>query len=262
MPVKNITINDIRSKLPEKKRKSDKDDPWLYFVVRPISFYPTWLFLKLGISANQTTYIGLIIGVIGCIFLASGSYWAIIAGAVLVNIRFLFDVVDGNVARYTNSCTKYGHYIDGITTYIMVPLTFITIGIGVFNHPDTYLNSLSHFLLGIDIDRNVYLILGILGALLSTWGFLVTSNLAAVFFVKPVDFYRSKAGSKRGLWGIVYMLGLGVESIMRPMLLVATITSFLSMFLFLWTLIKACYLVIVAARALIIAKKIGEVPGE
>ena len=258
MLVKNITINDIRSKLPQEKRRLDRDNPWLYFVMRPISFYPTWLFLKLGISANQTTYIGLIIGVIGCIFLALGSHWAPIIGVVLINIGYLFDVVDGNVARYTNSCSKYGQYIDGMATYIMVPLTFIAIGIGVFNHPDTYLNSLAHFLLGIDINVNIYLILGISGVFLSTWGFLVTSRLAAVFCVEPQDFYRPKAGSKRSLWGIVYTLGLGMLTIIRPMLLVAAIASFLSIFLFVWVLMQACYLVIVAGRALIIAKRIGD----
>ena len=256
--MKNITINDIRSKLPEEKRRLDRDNPWLYFVMRPISFYPTWLFLKLGISANQTTYIGLIIGVIGCVFLAFGSYWAAIIGAVLINIGYLFDVVDGNVARYTNSCSKYGQYIDGMTTYIMVPLTFVAVGIGVFNHPDTCLNSLTHFLLGIDINGNIYLILGISGVFLSAWGFLVTSSLAAVFYLKPVDFYRPKTGSKRSLWGIVYTLGLGMLTIMRPVLLVATIASFLSIFLFLRVLMQASYLVIVAGRALIIAKRIGD----
>lgn len=258
MLVKNITINDIRSKLPEEKRRLDRDNPWLYFVVRPISFYPTWLFLKLGISANQTTYIGLIIGVIGCVFLAFGSYWAAIVGAVLINIGYLFDVVDGNVARYTNSCSKYGQYIDGMTTYIMVPLTFIAVGIGIFNHPDSCLNSLAHFLLGIDINRNIYLILGISGVFLSAWGFLVTSSLAAVFYLKSVDFYRPKTGSKRSLWGIVYTLGLGMLTIIRPMLLVATIASFLSIFFLVWVLIQACYLVIVAGRALIIAKSISD----
>jgi len=258
MLVKNITINDIRSKFPEEKRRLDRDNPWLYFVMRPISFYPTWLFLKLGISANQTTYIGLIIGVIGCIFLAFGSHWAPIVGAALINIGYLFDVVDGNVARYTNSCSKYGQYIDGMATYIMVPLTFIAVGIGVFNHPDTYLNSLAHFLLGIDTNGNIYLILGISGVFLSAWGFLVTSRLAAVFCVEPQDFYVPKAGSKRSLWGIVYTLGLGMLTSMGPMLLVAAIASFLSIFLFIWVLMQACYLVIVAGRALIIAKRIGD----
>ncbi len=258
MSVKDMTINDIRSKFPQEKRRLDRDNPWLYFVVRPISFYPTWLFLKLGISANQTTYIGLIIGVIGCVFLAFGSYWAAIVGAALLNIKFLFDVIDGNVARCTNSCSKYGQYIDGMGTYIIVPLKFIAVAIGLFKHPDTYLNSLAHFLLGIDINGNIYLILGISGVFLSVWGFLVTSSLAAVFYLKSADFYRPKAGSKRSLWGVVYTLGLGMLTSMTPMLLVASIASFLSIFLFLWVLMQGCYLVIVAGRALIIAKKISD----
>lgn len=258
---KRLTIAEIRSSLSQEKRASDTDDPWLHFVVRPISFHPTWLFLKLGISANQTTFIGLIIGIIGCVFLAFGSYWAAIIGAILVNMRFLFDVVDGNIARSTNSCTKYGAYIDGMTTHIMAPLTSITVGLGVFNHPDPYLNSLALFFFGADIGKNIYLILGLSGAILSIWGLLVTSSLGAVFFIKPVDYYKPKAGPKRSLYGIMYALGLGLLSIMRPMLMLAAIARFLSIFLFLRVLIELSYFITVAVRALIMAKRLGGTPG-
>ena len=261
MNKQNLSIAEIRSSLSKEKRVSDADDPWLHFVVRPISYHPTWLFLKLGISANQTTFIGLIIGIIGCVFLAFGSYWAAIIGAILVNIRFLFDVVDGNIARCTNSCTKYGTYFDRMTTYIIAPLTFITVGIGVFNHPDPYLNSLALFFFGVDISKNIYLILGLSVAILSIWGALVTSSLGAVFFIKSADYYKPKAGPKRSLYGIMHTLGLGLVSIMRPMLMLAAIARFLGVFLFLWVLIEISYFIIVAVQALIMAKRIGGTPG-
>lgn len=249
MNKQNLTIADIRSKYSEEKRASDKDNPWLYFVARPVSVYPTWLLLKLGVNANQTTFIGLIISITGCVFLAFGSYWAAIAGAALVNIGFLFDVIDGNVARYSNSCTKYGEYIDRMASAIITPLMFITVGIGLFNHADPCLNSLAQIFLGMDVGSNIYLILGLISAILCILGLLVTANLWAVFSLRPVDFYRPKARHGVSLRGIIYKVGLGVNGLIWPILLVAAIADFLSIFLFLWTIEIACYSITVAARA-------------
>lgn len=235
---------------------SDKDNPWIYFVVRPVSFYPTWLFLRLGISANQTTLIGLIVGIIGCVFLAFGSYWSVITGAALVNIAFLLDVMDGNVARYSSSSTRYGDYLDRMASAIIIPLMFIAVGVGVFNYPDPYLNSLSQSFLGVDVDRNIYLVLGLLIALLNIFSFLVSANLWAVFSYKPIDFYRPEARHGVSLWGIIHKVGLGVNSLIWPLLLVAAVTKSLSILLGLWTIVATCYSITVTARALFYSRRL------
>lgn len=258
MNKQNLTIAGIRSSYSEEKRLSDRDSPWLYFVARPVSFYPTWLFLRLRISANQATFIGLIIGIIGCVFLAFGSYWAAITGAILINVGGLCDVIDGNIARYKGSCTKYGQYVDGLTAYILVPLIFICVGLGVHNHPDLYLGSAIRFLFGIDCNTALYLILGVSGAIFSIWGYLVTSSLRAVFLMKLGDFlkvYKLEANSRKSLWGIIYIFGCGLMSIVGLMLVVAAVARFLSVFLFLWVLIEMSYFIAVTVRALIFAKK-------
>jgi len=257
MKKQSLTIADIRSGYSEAKRLSDKSDIWLYFVIRPISFHPTWLFVRLGISANKVTLVGLVIGIVGGVFLAFGSYWAAILGALLINVRFLFDVIDGNVARCTNSCTKYGHYLDAFSTYIMIVLMPITIGIGVYNHPDPYLNYLSNFLFGMNVNSNIYLMLGISGALFSIFGELVTSSLSAVFSMKPVK-HRPKAGIRRNLWAVIYWLVCGLIGCMRPLLLVAAITKSLGIFLFLWVLLFTGDFIFLATRALITAPKTSE----
>ncbi len=249
MNKQSLTIAEIRSGYSEEKRAFDKDYPWLYFVVRPVSLYPTWLLLKLGVNANQVTLIGLIISITGCIFLAFGSYWAAIIGAALVNIGYLFDVIDGNVARYNNACTKYGEFMDRMVTAIVIPLMSITVGIGVFNHPDPYLNSLAQVFLGMDVGRNIYLILGAISAFLYIFGLLVTANLCAVFSPNSVDFYRPKARHKVSLWNIIYKVGRGAMSLTWPILLVAAVAKFLSIFLLLWIIVTACYSISVTTRA-------------
>ena len=256
---KNITIDDIRSKLPEEKEKLLKvTNPWCHFVVRPISYYPSWLFLRLGISANKVTTIGTIIGVIGCVFLALGSYWEVIAGAILVNVRFLFDVVDGNIARYSNSCTKYGAYIDVMSSYAMAALIPIAAGIGMFRHPDHYLCSLFHFFFGIEVDNTIYLVLGVLTSFLYISTFLVSDKLGLTFSITPNKFYKPEVYSRRSLWGLIYRGGHILENedgIVLPLLFLVAIAGVLSIFLFLWAVIVTCGFVAIVTRTLMKAKK-------
>lgn len=257
---KNITIDDIRSKLPEEKEKLLKvTNPWCHFVVRPISYYPSWLFLRLGISANKVTTIGTLIGVIGCLFLALGSYWEAIAGAILVNVRFLFDVADGNVARCTNSCTKYGAYIDVMSSYAMAALIPIAVGIGVYNHPDHYLCSLFHFFFGVEVNNSLYLVLGTLTSFLYISTFLVSDKFGLTFSMTPTEFYKPEANSRRGLWSFIYRVGFILENedgIVLPLLFLVAITGVLSIFLFLWAVIVTCGFVAIVTRTLMKARRV------
>ena len=254
-----LSITDIRSSFSEEKKAVEVDNPWCNFVMRPISYYPTWLLLRLGVSANEVTVIGLIIGVIGCVFLAFGGYWQAFAGAILVNIRFLSDVIDGNIARCTDSCTRYGEYLDGISSCAMVALVPISIGIGVFSQPDTYLHSLLLFLLRIEISNTVYLVLGALISLLYLFTFLIIAKFGLTFSIKPRDFYKTENSPKRGLWSIIYRVGItvwNIDGILLPLLFFFTIVRVLSVFLFLWAVIAACAFVTILARTLIGARRL------
>lgn len=256
MKKQNLTLAQIRSKFPKEKRRLDRANPWAYFVIRPISFYPAWLFLRLGITANKTTLIGLIIGILGLAFLGFGSYWAIIIGAILANIGLLLDYVDGNIARATDSASKYGKYIDIISDYIIVGLMPIAIGIGLYNHPDPYLNYLSNLLFGVSISGHVYLITGILYSFFRIFRFLIAEEFSLMFAIEPRDFYKPKAGSERGPWGVIYTFGVGLQNTVMPILLLAAIANVLSIFIVFYALVSLGELIAVASRTLIMARKI------
>ena len=64
---------------------------WGRFVLREISYFSVWLFLKLGVSANLVTGVGFLIGFVGCLFIAFGNYSLMIVGAVMVNLWGLLD---------------------------------------------------------------------------------------------------------------------------------------------------------------------------
>lgn len=77
----------------------------------------------LGLSANQLTVLGFLIGFFAAIFIANGDY---LTGAVAILASRLCDALDGAVARQTHA-TDAGGFLDialDFVFYASVPLAF------------------------------------------------------------------------------------------------------------------------------------------
>ncbi len=98
---------------------------------RRISIYITKPLLLLGLSANQATLVDLLIGLAAGAFLTSANprHWLI--GIALFYLFFVFDCVDGEIARYRKSSSAEGSYLDGGLGILMWPyiLACMTFGI-------------------------------------------------------------------------------------------------------------------------------------
>ncbi|UJZ87813.1 CDP-alcohol phosphatidyltransferase family protein [Heyndrickxia coagulans] len=113
-------------------------DIWVYYVIRPLSFFVTWLFLKVKINANLATIISMIIGVIGSfIFIPNGFFFHLI-GAILINLWIVLDCVDGNIARFTKKTSTFGMFLDGLSGYFFTTFLYICIGLSVFFSQNYY----------------------------------------------------------------------------------------------------------------------------
>ena len=133
---------------------------------RKISIYFTKLLLKTKITANQTSGIAISIGIIAGVFFVFGNYWYAFIGALLLCLSYIFDCVDGEIARYRKSATIAGKYVESMYEYIIYPFIFICISIGLYN-----------------LFNNIFiLILGILIALFMCWG-NIASNLVYTVLV-------------------------------------------------------------------------------
>lgn len=124
----------------QEKAEADRKEFFCYYVIRPISFYPTALFINLGISANQTTWISVVVLLIGCFLLATGSYIAGLAGTVLALVWLILDHVDGNIARFLKKPSPYGEFLDALGASVAHAI-FLAAGIGFFVQPDSLLIS-------------------------------------------------------------------------------------------------------------------------
>jgi hypothetical protein len=135
-----ISVHDVRLNYHSHEQKVAEDkEGWYGYYIRQISFYPTALFLNLGISANQATWISMIVLILGCLLLAVGDHMSAIVGALLVNSWFILDYVDGDIARYKKSSSAYGDFIDMLGHYIAGGLLFFAVGVGSYLHSERLL---------------------------------------------------------------------------------------------------------------------------
>lgn len=244
MTKRSLSIAAIRSTYTEEKRAKEKRYIWSYLVLRPVSYYVAWLFLRLDVSANKVTVISLIIGGTGCVFLAFGSYSFMIVGALLINLSALLDHVDGNVARYNNSATDSGRLLQDLTGITMGVLIAVSAGIGAFN--------LASPVLG--FNRYIFLILGICGGwayMLRFFSRFIINQFASIF---PQRQSRVIAGLEWGafskiLYGIEYVVEY-MAGLLAPILLLAAVFRFLSIFVLLYVSVYALAFVIAAIRIL------------
>src|SRR5688500_4491117 len=96
-------------------------------LIRPISIRITWLVLHTRLSANQLTVLGILVGMAGALLLAWSDFWPLVVGLALLQLSFVLDYSDGEVARYHarqkgDTTGAAGAYIDWIGHYY-VPAT-------------------------------------------------------------------------------------------------------------------------------------------
>jgi len=244
--MKNLTVSEIRSRDKEYvKGKGEVDinlkyNFWGRFVLREVSYYPTWLFLKVGISANLITSLGFLIGCAGCLLIAFGNYIGIIVGALLVNLWALLDYADGQVARWSNSSSNYGRFLDNLADTGMAALIFMCLGVGVFNHPDPLLSQIARGVFSVELNRGLYLFLGAWASVCYLYSLLISYNFERLISPQLIGFV-SRLKIKGLPADFVQILGFNlhnVTGIIMPVLLLGAIFKFLSIILGLWALIS------------------------
>lgn len=99
---------------------------------RYISIYITKLFLYTPITPNQITLLGALIYMGGAALFISGSPLMIIIGGLVVRVAYIFDYVDGNVARYRGKASPEGDLMDSLVWSIPPVFLFIFLAFGIY----------------------------------------------------------------------------------------------------------------------------------
>lgn len=106
-------------------------------LVRRLSIRITRVLLPLGLTANQVTVIGIAIGIAGAALLALNEFWALIAAIVLLQLSFVLDFSDGEIARFERtvegrSSGAGGAYLDWVGHYYIPAVMIAALGWAVY----------------------------------------------------------------------------------------------------------------------------------
>ena len=101
-------------------------------MIRDISAIFTWFLIRTPLSANQATIIQAILGIAGAVLLAFGKRDAAILAVVLIQLGYIFDCVDGEIARFRKKPTVNGIFLDSLNHAIVIPIMFW--GLAVYSY--------------------------------------------------------------------------------------------------------------------------------
>lgn len=109
-----------------------EDSFLVWYIFRPISVYLTYVMLRINVTANQATILGLFFGLAGMGFFMTGQKFLFWPGLLFYLLYKTFDYVDGNIARVTDSATYYGKFLDGAVDTVIDTVLPFAIGWGFY----------------------------------------------------------------------------------------------------------------------------------
>ncbi len=121
-------------------------DPYAKYLIRPISIWFTWIFVRTPLTANHVTIIQEIFGVIGAILFACGRF---VLGTLFLQIGFIMDNSDGEVARWKNQQSEQGKFLDLIGHMVIIPFYFFGLGLGLYLQQGYLITLIMGFLAGL-----------------------------------------------------------------------------------------------------------------
>lgn len=97
-------------------RANRADDSWYSVsVLRRLSTPITAFAARHGWSPNAITVMSLVVGLGAAALFAVGQRWALVAGAVALQLSLVIDCSDGEVARLTGRFSRAGAWLDAVT---------------------------------------------------------------------------------------------------------------------------------------------------
>ena len=231
------------------RQKEDKETVWVYYVTRKISFWITPFFLKLGISANQASFITIITGIVAAILIMIGDYWIVLAGAILMQFWLILDSIDGNIARYRKTFTSFGKFLEELDGTIMSALFFSSIGVAASGIP-------GFIPFSIDIPSYWFIILGIITSFSVIFRHLISRHFEAIFFQNKE--FRNESLFELGFLPNFYRSAikfLGIYSLAQPLLILAVIFNFLGLYTIVYFLMNIVGMFVNITLIILKAKK-------
>lgn len=203
-----VTPNEIkRGSMTQEKENSDKVNPILHYIFRPISYCIAAPLVSKNVTATQVTIFSLFPALLCIPFIAFSNGIAMrVIGGSLWFLWAVLDCVDGNIARYTHSSSSYGEMWDSTCGYIIIWAWPVSAGMAA------YFDS-GNALVQLPIDTAVYAFLGGLTSVFAIFPRLLMHRARAEKEESSFTKYRDKSQFsliKRGGSLIINPMGLPI----------------------------------------------------
>ena len=126
-----ITLSEVKERAKKKNNDSFKK---LFFFSSRFSIYFSWVFLNIGFNANQVTAVFFLTGLLSGLFFLSFDPLYILVGVILWRLHIIFDLCDGEVARFNQSFSINGAYWDYMIHAVLFPMCFFSITYSLSQH--------------------------------------------------------------------------------------------------------------------------------
>lgn len=152
-----ISLKEIKLK---SKRNNDKDNKKLFFFGSLFAIYFSWIFINLNINANKVTVIFFLTGIASVAFFFNSDPVYVVIAFILWRLHIIFDICDGQVARFTKKFSPNGAYWDYMIHSLLFPLVFAAICFAMYKK----------------FDDNLFLIIALFGSVVVSQILSVKNN--------------------------------------------------------------------------------------
>jgi len=142
-----VTLKELRN-FKHRVNPEERQGAYGYYFIRPFSLYLTYLAIRGNLTANQVTVLQIISGVAGAVCMAIPTTAGALAGLALLQLGFVFDNVDGEVARFRKQASVTGKFLDSVGHEIVVPSMFFGLGVGTYFRTGNFESVIFGFLAG------------------------------------------------------------------------------------------------------------------
>jgi phosphatidylglycerophosphate synthase len=174
------TLAQVRKK---SKRENDESNRRLHFFASKFSIYFTWLFINFNLSPNAVTGIFFVTGLCSSVLFMSNNLILILIGYVLWRLHIIFDICDGDVARFTEKYSINGAYWDYMVHSVLYPLTYVSISTAMYYR----------------FSDIVFLLVGIFGCIIVSQSLSVKNNYYRAMLFEGVKLNINKSSSKKSV---------------------------------------------------------------
>jgi len=101
------------------------------FFFRPVAVVFTALFLPLGITPNQVSVAGMLLGTASIFFLFGPRLPALLAAVALLWLAEILDAADGQLARMQQEPSRLGRIVDGVCSMLMYLAVYAALAVGL-----------------------------------------------------------------------------------------------------------------------------------